>query len=181
MGPRQNALAAVLLFVALSQQGCEDYYRLTCVWHSDLNIRGCSYYGYRGCIQNCHYCITSSGPDECGQLKCAALCAAQDGDECLTNYKALCEIALEENFKVNTSGGGFGYSCNVNCNSSGRFAPSALLLLLLGLTWMPSISLPSLPSFRRWHVLLLMGLMATTMLQGCGCPYLTTNQPSVMK
>ena len=34
---------------------------------------------------------------------------------------------------------------------------------------MPSISLPSLPSFRRWHVLLLMGLMATTMLQGCGC------------
>lgn len=27
MGPRQNALAAVLLFVALSQQGCEDYYR----------------------------------------------------------------------------------------------------------------------------------------------------------
>jgi len=167
MGPL--ALAAVLLFVALSQQGCEDIYRLTCVWHSDLNIRGCSYYGYRGCIQNCHYCITSSGPDECGQLKCAALCAAQDGDECLTNYKALCEIALEENFKVNTSNGGFQYTCNVNCNSSGRFAPSSLLLLLLGLTWMPSISLPSLPSFRRWHVLLLMGLMATTMLQGCGC------------
>ena len=26
MGPRE-ALAAVLLFVALSQQGCEDYYR----------------------------------------------------------------------------------------------------------------------------------------------------------
>ena len=21
----------------------------TCVWHSDLNIKGCSYYGYRGC------------------------------------------------------------------------------------------------------------------------------------
>ena len=42
--------------------------------------------------------------------------------------------------------------------------PMAILMLR-----MPSMSLPSLPSFRRWHVLLFMALMATTMLQGCGC------------
>ena len=45
-----------------------------------------------------------------------------------------------------------------------RSKPMAILMLR-----MPSMSLPSLPSFRRWHVLLFMALMATTMLQGCGC------------
>lgn len=169
------ALAAALLLLAVSQQGCEDIYRLTCVWHSDLNIRGCSYYGYRGCIQNCHYCITNQGPDECGQVKCAALCAKQDGSECLTNFKALCDIALEEQFKVNTTGGGTAYTCDVNCNSSGRLAPSSLLLLLLGVLWMPSLSLPlpSLPSpsSGRWRYAVGFAVLAmsATMLQGCGC------------
>ena len=39
-----------------------------------------------------HYCITNQGPDECGQMKCAALCAKQDGSECLTNFKATLDV-----------------------------------------------------------------------------------------
>ncbi|CAK8992826.1 tRNA-dihydrouridine(16/17) synthase [NAD(P)(+)]-like (tRNA-dihydrouridine synthase 1-like) [Durusdinium trenchii] len=50
------------------------------------------YYWYRGCIQHCHYCINSNGPDECGQLKCAAYCAKRDNDVCLTNYKVFVDL-----------------------------------------------------------------------------------------
>eukprot|EP00440_Ansanella_granifera_P029640 gb/GFBE01032198.1/.p1 GENE.gb/GFBE01032198.1/~~gb/GFBE01032198.1/.p1 ORF type:complete len:145 (+),score=32.87 gb/GFBE01032198.1/:1-435(+) len=114
---------------ALLLQGCEDVYRDTCIWHSDLNIKGCSYYGYRGCIQHCDYCITQNGPDECAQMKCAAYCAKRESDSsCLANYRSLCSIALDE-FMQNEAG--TGHTCDVNCNGADGRRPASVLLLLV--------------------------------------------------
>jgi len=155
----KTLVAAACLAVACLLQGCEDIYRDTCVWHSDLNIKGCSYYGYRGCVQHCHYCITPNGPDECAQLKCASFCAAREGADCMRNHAALCNIALEEGFKANTSTGSTYYTCDVQCSS----ARAASVALPLALTLAASSGMPK-------RLLLLGGVLAwMTSLQGCGC------------
>ncbi|CAJ1399072.1 unnamed protein product [Effrenium voratum] len=170
MAVRRHALAAALLLIAVSQQGCEDIYRLTCVWHSDLNIKGCSYYGFRHCVEWCTYCVTPSGPDECNQMKCAAYCAAKESDQaCIQNFKALCNIALEENFLVNNTQF-TQYTCDVNCNSSGRSGPNWLLLLgLFGVFGMGNLPTPTLPKRGGLVALVVAGLGAAVMLQGCNC------------
>ncbi|CAE7401891.1 unnamed protein product [Symbiodinium pilosum] len=151
-------LALIFLAVACALQGCEDFYRQTCVWHSDLNIKGCSYYGFRGCIQHCTYCLTPNGPDECAQMKCAAYCAGRENADCMRNYAALCNIALEEGFKANTSTGSTYYTCDVQC-SSARAASVALPLAL-------TLAASGIPK----RFLVLGGVLAwMTSLQGCGC------------
>eukprot|EP00440_Ansanella_granifera_P018762 gb/GFBE01020382.1/.p1 GENE.gb/GFBE01020382.1/~~gb/GFBE01020382.1/.p1 ORF type:complete len:682 (+),score=120.87 gb/GFBE01020382.1/:1-2046(+) len=162
----KSVLLGAMAGVAVMLQGCEDVYRDTCVWHSDLNIKGCSYYGYRGCIQHCDYCITQNGPDECAQMKCAAYCAKREGDgACLDNYKSLCTIALDEFMKKDD---GTGHTCDVNCNSADGRKPAGLLLpLVLLFSLLSSGAVPSMPS-RSTLLCCVLAFIACSM-QGCYC------------
>eukprot|EP00403_Amphidinium_massartii_P026091 CAMPEP_0178405196 /NCGR_PEP_ID=MMETSP0689_2-20121128/18275_1 /TAXON_ID=160604 /ORGANISM="Amphidinium massartii, Strain CS-259" /LENGTH=731 /DNA_ID=CAMNT_0020026205 /DNA_START=76 /DNA_END=2272 /DNA_ORIENTATION=+ len=101
-----------------------------CVWQPDLNVRGCPFYAFSSCIAHCTRCIDRDGPDDCAQLKCGAFCAKQEGDECLSNYRQLCEIAVEENFPWG--------NCNVRCSGTVRSVhpPSSLVKLTVAMAAM---------------------------------------------
>jgi len=163
MGLEHGACAALLIGCALVLSGCSpDVYEETCVWHSDLNIKGCDFYGFKSCVHHCTYCVTESGPDECGQLKCAAYCAQRNGDDdCRTNFKTLCDIAMQEQTDLS--------SCNVDCSVAGRSAPRSLgLLLLLSLThiFLSDCISQSLRSAKRLMLLCALAAIGFT-LHGC--------------
>mmetsp|Transcript_31249 Transcript_31249/g.57156 ORF Transcript_31249/g.57156 Transcript_31249/m.57156 type:complete len:608 (+) Transcript_31249:97-1920(+) len=156
--------AAVLLSALL--QGCdENIYEETCVWHNDVTVKGCPWVGFQQCIQHCTFCVNSDGPDECAQLKCAAYCAKKEEGSCLSNFKELCLIAVNENFpsrQVNSSAP----SCDVDCSAASRpGTPSALLLAVaisVASGWHSGLRLP--------HALCLACLVLSgLMLQGCEC------------
>mmetsp|Transcript_116907 Transcript_116907/g.212709 ORF Transcript_116907/g.212709 Transcript_116907/m.212709 type:complete len:688 (+) Transcript_116907:75-2138(+) len=121
---KQAVVVAPLVLIGINLNGCYDIYKETCIWHSDMTIKKCSYYGFRSCIQHCHYCINRDGPQECDQLKCVAYCAKNDDDGCLDNFKPLCEYAKLDGVFQNAA-------CDVNCNGAVSQNPRKVLSLLV--------------------------------------------------
>lgn len=160
---KQAAVVIPLFLLGIILNGCNlDIYRDTCIWHSDMTIRKCSYYGFRTCIQNCHYCITSGGPQECSQLKCVAYCAKQDDDGCLDNFKPLCEYAkLDSVFQPNADNPN-NPGCDVNCNGAASQNPKKVLSLLV-----TGFLFSTLPTRQATIGVLL--IFAAAQLHGCQC------------
>eukprot|EP00928_Gymnodinium_smaydae_P064149 TRINITY_DN4755_c0_g1_i9.p1 TRINITY_DN4755_c0_g1~~TRINITY_DN4755_c0_g1_i9.p1 ORF type:complete len:649 (-),score=83.46 TRINITY_DN4755_c0_g1_i9:403-2349(-) len=161
MSIQRAVLLAALAVVAVTLTGCQDVYRDTCVWHSDLKVKGCSYYWFRECVKHCHYCVTDTGPDECGQLKCAAYCAKQENEECLSNYKALCEVALKEQAAVSR--------CDVDCSHSAPLRSTALWRFVMFLPLLHFFSSEVAWLFTRRSVFIFVFIVIVCSLTGCGC------------